>query len=89
MISENLAHLSLSELCDLLVTNTKELLDLMNQKKSDGMKLFHKKKDVEHIQGVIKSKKAERKSYPFPYYHNRLRLPFKLDHLKGEQLCHI
>jgi len=53
------------------------------------MKLFHKKKDVEHIQGVIKSKKAERKSYPFPYYHNRLRLPFKLDHLKGEQLCHI
>ena len=59
MLSENLASLSTSELCDLLVTNTTTLLDLMNHKKSDGLMIFDKKKDVERIQNAIKIKKAK------------------------------
>jgi hypothetical protein len=58
-LEKNLHSLSESELCDLLVKNTMELLDL-NHKKSDHIMIFHKKADVELIQTVIKTRKSEK-----------------------------
>ena len=59
MFSSDINHLTLPELCDLLVTHTKELLSLMNQKGSDGYLLRDKKVDVEIIQSAIEKKKLE------------------------------
>ena len=61
MLSKNIDNLTLSELCDLLVTNTEELLELLNHRGSNGHLLRGKKADVEIIQSVIRKKKSENK----------------------------
>ena len=66
MSLENLGSLSISELCDLLVKNTRELLVLLNQKRPDGMTLFHKKSDDELIQFAIENKKSEKQTNRVP-----------------------
>jgi hypothetical protein len=58
MLSRNIDTLTLPELCELLVTNTTELLVLMNKKNTDGLLLFDKKKDVELIQSTIVKRRS-------------------------------
>ena len=56
MNSEDLYNLTTVELCDLLVKNTTELLDILNQRRPDKKLLLDKKGDVELIQSAIKGK---------------------------------
>lgn len=58
MLITEVDNLSLPELCDLLVANTKELLFLLNERGVDGRVLLGKKKDVEIIQSAIAKKKS-------------------------------
>ena len=59
MIYTDIDNLSLAELCDMLVTNTTELLDLLNQRGANGYLLRDKKRDVEMIQAAILKRKSE------------------------------
>jgi hypothetical protein len=56
MKKETFENLTLSELCDLLVENTVQLLELID-KKADGITLRDQKKNVELLQEVIKQKR--------------------------------
>jgi hypothetical protein len=62
MLSKDIDNLTLAELCDLLATNTTELLALLNNRGSNGSLLHDKRADVEIIQSVIKKKKSENKA---------------------------
>lgn len=57
MEKESLENLSLSELCDLLVENTINLLESM-EKKADGVTLRDQKKNVELLQEIVRKKRA-------------------------------
>lgn len=59
MLSIDIDNLTLSELRELLITNTTELFSLLNQKGSDGYLIRDKKADVEMIQSAIAKKKLE------------------------------
>jgi hypothetical protein len=59
MLPTDINTLTLSELCELLVTNTVELLDLLNRKGADGYLLRDKKKEVEMIQAAILKRRSE------------------------------
>ena len=61
MLAKDIDNLTLSELCDLLVKNTAELLVLLNHRGSNGYLLRVKRADVEIIQSVIRKKKSENK----------------------------
>lgn len=61
MLAKDIDNLTLSELCDLLVKNTAELLELLNHRGSNGYLLRVKRADVEIIQSVIRKKKSENK----------------------------
>ena len=61
MLSKDIDNFTLSELCDLLITNTEELLELLNHRSSNAKALGDKKADVEIIQSVIRKKKSENK----------------------------
>ena len=61
MLSKDIDNLTLSELCDLLVTNTAELLEFLNHRSSKRHLLRDKRADVEIIQSVIRKKKSENK----------------------------
>jgi hypothetical protein len=56
MKKETFENLTLPELCDLLVDNTIQLLELVD-KKADGIVLRDKQKNVELLQEVIKQKR--------------------------------
>ena len=59
MLPQDINSLTKPELCDLLVVNTRELLELLNHKGSDNTKMLRKKHDVELIQSAIAMKKPE------------------------------
>ena len=58
MKRETLEKLTLPELCDLLVEKTLVLLDSMD-KRADGITLRDQKMDVELLQELIKSRRAQ------------------------------
>ena len=58
MITKEINNLTLSQLCDLLVINTSELLDILNQKGSNGIQFRDKKREVETLQDAILKKKS-------------------------------
>lgn len=59
MLIEEIDSLDMPELSDLLVTNSLELLNLLNQKRSDGYLIHHKGLDLQLIQSVIAKKKTK------------------------------
>lgn len=63
MLFKDIDNLTLSELCDLLVTHTTELLELLNHRGSNEYLLLDKRAEVEMIQSVIRKKKSENKHH--------------------------
>jgi hypothetical protein len=51
-------NMNLSDLYDLLVVKTNELLKLLPQRNADGYKIRDLKFEVENIQAAIQSKKS-------------------------------
>jgi len=57
---EYLQSMNLSDLCDLLVVKTAELLSALHQKDENGFKIHDLELEVEKIQTVIKLKRPVR-----------------------------
>ena len=64
---EEITNLEMEELCDLLSSNTQELMNLINKKGSDGYlnNYRSKKSDVEVIQLAIAKKIANTQAVSF------------------------
>ena len=58
MLKEDINNLPLTELMDILVRDTKKLLELMNQRDANGITIKETRIDLQMIQSEI----AERKS---------------------------
>jgi len=74
-MQSNLEHLSLQDLCDMLVTRTKELMQLMGKKNADGYVIRDIQIEVEKIQEVIKSRKPETLNFNPRYNQEGAKFP--------------
>ena len=60
MLIQEINTLNIQQLCDLLVTSTSQLLELLNTRvASNHRELVEKKQEVELIQKAIRQKKRE------------------------------